>query len=170
MRKNMEYKGYHAHVAYDYESRVLYGKIEGIKDLVDFYVEDTKKAEEAFHEAVDDYLEFCREVGKTPEKEYRGSFNVRIAPELHRELAVCAGSEGKSLNSLVELAIKSFLERRKAAARKGASKGEEVSHTTSFHLGTLRDFVGDGAEAVTSEDYRSSVQGGIINNPKEGEE
>ena len=60
--------------------------LEGINDLVDFECEDLKGVEKEFHEAVDDYLEFCKEVGKEPDKEYKGTFNVRISPELHKRL------------------------------------------------------------------------------------
>jgi len=46
-----------------------------------------------------------KEAGKEPVKSYKGSFNVRISPELHREAAVMANSKGLSLNALVEMAI-----------------------------------------------------------------
>ena len=57
------------------------------KDLVLYRIEcaDIQNVEKEFHEAVDDYLEFCKEVGKEPDKEYKGSFNVRISLELHKK-------------------------------------------------------------------------------------
>lgn len=83
MRKNiLEYKGYHTKIEFDSEELVLRGKIEGINDLVNFECENIQDIEKEFHEAVDDYLEFCKEVGK----EYKGSFNVRINPQLHKQL------------------------------------------------------------------------------------
>lgn len=88
---------------------VLRGKIEGINDLVDFECEDIKGIEKEFRAAVDDYLEFCKEVGKNPEKEYKGTFNVRIDPELHKKLANEASKSGDSLNSCVEKAIEMFV-------------------------------------------------------------
>ena len=85
MKSNvLEYKGYYTRIEYDTEGLVLRGKIEGINDLVTFECEDTKKVEEEFHKAVDEYLNFCKEVGKTPEKEYKGTFNIRISPKLHK--------------------------------------------------------------------------------------
>ena len=39
------------------------------------------------------------------EKQYKGSFNVRIKPELHREAAIVAKRNNISLNQLVERAI-----------------------------------------------------------------
>ncbi len=105
----LEYKGYHAKIEFDADTFVLRGKIEGINDFVNFESSDMVKIVEEFHNAVDDYLEFCKEVGKEPDKEYRGTFNVRITPELHRKLALRAFKEGESLNSLVEKSIEKYI-------------------------------------------------------------
>ena len=88
MSNVLEYKGYHTKVQYDTETCILHGKIEGIRDFVNFETSNPEEVEKEFHAAVDDYLEFCEEVGKAPDKEYRGTFNVRINPTLHRELAL----------------------------------------------------------------------------------
>lgn len=65
MLKNiLEYKGYHTKIEFDSEELVLRGKIEGINDLVNFECKDIKDVEKEFHEAVEDYLAFCKEVGK----------------------------------------------------------------------------------------------------------
>lgn len=111
MMKNniLEYKGYHTKVEFDSEECVLRGKIEGINDLVSFECEDIKRVEKEFHEAVDDYLEFCKEVGKEPDKEYKGTFNVRINPELHKRLANMAMKNGDTLNATVEKAIQEYV-------------------------------------------------------------
>jgi predicted HicB family RNase H-like nuclease len=60
---------------------------------------------EDFHNAVDEYLEFCKKSDKQPEKPFKGSFNVRIQPDLHRKAALTASSRGISLNAFVEDAI-----------------------------------------------------------------
>lgn len=111
MMKNniLEYKGYHTRIEFDTEEFVLRGKIEGINDLVNFECEDIKDLETEFHEAVDDYLEFCKEVGKEPDKEYKGSFNVRISPDLHKKLAIIAVKNGDTLNASVEKAILEYV-------------------------------------------------------------
>ena len=106
MKSILEYKGYHTKIEFDSIDMVLRGKIEGINDYVDFECEDPKCVEAEFHKAVDDYLEFCKEVGKEPEKEYKGTFNVRIAPELHKKFVIFAMKNGESLNSAVEKAIR----------------------------------------------------------------
>ena len=110
MKNNLlEYKGYHTKIEFDSEGLVLRGKIEGIGDLVDFECESSKDAEKEFHTAVDAYLEFCKEVGKEPDKEYKGTFNVRISPELHKKLVNVAMKNGDSLNASVEKAIQGYI-------------------------------------------------------------
>ena len=64
-----EYKGYHAKIEFDYDSLILFGKIEGIKDLVMFESEHASEIESEFHKAVDDYLQLCEENGMIPECE-----------------------------------------------------------------------------------------------------
>ena len=64
----MRYKGYTAEISEDPETGALYGKISGIRDFVNFEAESLDDVKKKFHAAVDDYLEFCREMGKYPER------------------------------------------------------------------------------------------------------
>lgn len=105
----LEYKGYHTKIEFDSEELVLRGKIEGISDLVNFECDNIKEVEKEFHEAVDEYLEFCKEVGKEPDKEYKGVFNVRISPDLHKKLANLAMKNGETLNACAEKAIRRYV-------------------------------------------------------------
>lgn len=109
MKNVLEYKGYHTKIEFDSEALVLRGKIEGIKDLVNFESTDISNVEEEFHAAVDEYLEFCKEVGKEPDKEYKGTFNIRISPELHKKLVVVAMRNGETLNATVEKALTEYV-------------------------------------------------------------
>ena len=54
---------------------------------------------------VDDYLDLCAQSGTEPEKAYKGNFNVRISPELHKQAVVAAMARNVSLNSFVEASI-----------------------------------------------------------------
>ena len=105
MKNVLEYKGYYTQVEYDYDDCVLYGKIEGIGDLVNFDSESASGIEQAFHEAVDEYLAFCSEMGKEPDKTYKGSFNIRMSPEMHRQAAYQAAKAGLTLNQYVSNAV-----------------------------------------------------------------
>ncbi|MGN0370693.1 MAG: type II toxin-antitoxin system HicB family antitoxin [Butyrivibrio sp.] len=110
MNKNiLEYKGYHTKIEFDTKEMVLRGKIEGINDLVNFESKSIQEVEKEFRNAVDDYLEFCSEVGKQPEKEYKGIFNIRINPELHKKLAMVSSKNGDTLNATVEKAIEEYV-------------------------------------------------------------
>ena len=57
-----DYKGYYTLIHFDSEDKVLYGKIEGIDDLVTFESDSAKEIEKEFHDAVDDWLEFRKEL------------------------------------------------------------------------------------------------------------
>jgi len=59
----------------------------------------------AFKESVDDYLVWCESEGVEPEKPYSGKFNVRLPPQLHRQMAILAKKRHMSLNSFVEKAL-----------------------------------------------------------------
>lgn len=109
MKNVLTYKGYSARPEYSVEDQIFYGKILGIDDLVDFYAENAKDLEKEFHAAVDDYLEYCKEIGKKPEREFNGVFNVRVSSELHKKAYYEAVEESVSLNKLVEQALKEYL-------------------------------------------------------------
>lgn len=69
MSSQLEYKGFHANVEIDFEANEFYGELEGISDFVNFISdigEGVPGIVREFHSAVDDYLEFCNEVGKEP--------------------------------------------------------------------------------------------------------
>lgn len=105
----MEYKGYTGTVEFSAENNILFGKVTGINGLVSYEGKSVSELREDFESAVDDYLEMCRENGVEPQKCYKGSFNVRISPELHRSLAVFATSHNMTLNAAVEQALKNFV-------------------------------------------------------------
>ena len=101
----LKYKGYIGSVAYSEPDKVFFGKLEGIDDLVNYEGESVSELTAAFHEAVDDYLIFCEEHNCKPEKSYSGSFNVRISPATHRDIANRASEAGISINAFVKKAL-----------------------------------------------------------------
>lgn len=105
MKDVLTYKGFLGSIHFDAEDKVFHGKIEGINDLVTFEGDSVKEIIKAFHEAVDDYITLCKEVGKEPFKSAKGSFNVRISPEIHKKALEKAAILGISLNQLVQKAI-----------------------------------------------------------------
>jgi len=105
MANTIEYKGYIGSIEYSSEDKCFFGKLEMIDDLVTFEATTALELEDNFHLVVDDYLETCKALGREPQKVYKGVFNVRIEPELHKKVYQEALKSGVSLNSFVRLAL-----------------------------------------------------------------
>lgn len=104
------YKGYDSVVSIDTSAGVLSGRITGIKDVVHFEASSVPELEAAFHEALDDYLEWCQELGVQPDKPYSGNVLVRMPPELHKALARRALRDHSSINAIAVSAIDEHLQ------------------------------------------------------------
>ena len=104
--KNLEYKGYTGSIEYSKEDGQLYGKVLGIKGLISYEGDTGKKLEADFMDAINTYLADCIKDRVAPEKPFKGSFNVRIPPKLHRKAALLAMEENSSLNSFVAESIR----------------------------------------------------------------
>lgn len=101
MKDFMQYKDYYGSVHFDDEDLIFYGKIEFIRALVSYEATDAKGLKKVFEEAVDDYLETCRNQKIEPEKPFKGSLNVRLGPELHRRIAIAAEQHHLSINKFI---------------------------------------------------------------------
>lgn len=99
MKNILEYKGYKAVISYEPGDRDFHGRVVNVSDTIHFSGHTPEKLEKAFHESVDDYLEFCREDGVAPEKPFSGRFVLRMDADTHMQLAALAAAEGKSLNA-----------------------------------------------------------------------
>ncbi len=108
----MNYKGYIATVEYDEDARIFAGEVINTRTVITFQGSTVDELESEFHNSVDDYLDWCKEDGISPEKPYSGHFNVRFEPVVHREAAVAAKDMGISLNKFVETAVKDKLAAR----------------------------------------------------------
>lgn len=103
----LQHRDYQGEVKFDGESLVI--RILHIDDFITTQVDRASDAQAAFAELVDDYIETCAEVGKQPNKPFKGSFNVRMSPALHRRAAFAAAARGETLNSFVVTAIEESL-------------------------------------------------------------
>lgn len=97
----MNYKDYTARIEFDEASETFHGRIEGIRDIITFEGGSVEELKKAFHDSVDDYLQWATEEGFTPERPYSGRLMLRLPPDLHRRAAVLAQKRGESLNTLV---------------------------------------------------------------------
>lgn len=97
----MEYKGYFGKVEFDDEANIFCGEIINLRDVVTFQGETVTTLRKAFHDSIDDYIDFCASRGEEPEKPYSGKFIVRVDPELHKTIFIEAKKTGKSINAWV---------------------------------------------------------------------
>jgi predicted HicB family RNase H-like nuclease len=109
MSETLQYKGYDGLVLYSAEDKLLFGHIAGIRDMVTYEGTDVQSLETNFHAAIDEYLAFCKETGKTPDTPFKGTFNVRVGPDLHKRAALLAESRKTKLNTVVQQALEEYL-------------------------------------------------------------
>ena len=102
MTNSMSYKGYSARIEYDDDDEIFTGRLAGIRDGVGFHADTVEALREAFHDAVEDYIETCAKIGKEPQKAFSGQVMFRVNPEVHRKAALAAELAGKSLNQWAE--------------------------------------------------------------------
>lgn len=110
MSNTLEYKGYIGSVEFSAEDEVFHGKLEGIRDLVSYEATEVEGLKRAFHQAVDDYLTTCEKKHKKPEQAFKGVFNVRVRPDLHRRAFIYSTEHRKKLNNIVSEALEQYLE------------------------------------------------------------
>lgn len=102
MNKNfIEYKGYYGTASFDAEELIFYGKLDFVKALVTYEATTAKQLKE-FENAVDDYLDTCKEKAIEPEQPFKGSLNIRLGKELHRKIALAANSQELSINAFIK--------------------------------------------------------------------
>lgn len=97
----MSYKGYAARIDYSDEDDCFVGHLAGINDVIGFHGESVSELHAVFEEAVDDYIETCKKLGRSPQKPYSGHIMLRVPAELHARTAMIAEAKGKSLNAWV---------------------------------------------------------------------
>lgn len=81
----MRYKGYTGSVEYSEDDNCLFGKVQGLdKRTCILYEGNTvDELKTDFENAIDSYLESCKERGVVPRQPYSGTLNIRISPEIH---------------------------------------------------------------------------------------
>ena len=105
----MKYQGYEAIIEYDDDDRIFVGRVINTRDVIAFDGMTVDELEASFKAVIDEYLEDCAAINKDPDKPYSGKFNLRLPPELHRQVAIQAEREGQSLNSYIELVLQNAI-------------------------------------------------------------
>lgn len=110
MTKNLKYKKYTGSVEYSEEDGVFFGKLLYITDLILYEAESEDQLQKSFEDAVNEYLEDCKRDDRQPNEPCKGSFNVRVDPEVHLELKFMAIRNKTTLNEIVRRACTAALE------------------------------------------------------------
>ena len=104
----MEFKGYQGEVSY--EDGRLRVQVLHVSDFLSAECDSATEIESAFHELIDEHLSECEALGVAPNKSFKGSFNVRLPPAVHRQATMAATRVGQSLNAWIGGAVKAKLE------------------------------------------------------------
>jgi predicted HicB family RNase H-like nuclease len=97
----MTHDGYVAAIELDEEAGLFHGEVINTRAVLTFQGRTLNELKAAFADAIADYIDWCRERGKEPERPYSGKFTLRISPELHRRVVAGAARNGKSINTFV---------------------------------------------------------------------
>ena len=97
----LRYKGYTGKVEFDEEAEIFHGEVCGLRDVVTCQGRSAKELKKAFRDSIDDYLDFCTELGQEPDRPFSGKMIVRMPPDLHRDLHNAAAAQEVSLNALI---------------------------------------------------------------------
>jgi predicted HicB family RNase H-like nuclease len=122
----IHYKDFQGSVEFEDDRLII--RILHIEDLITAEIDSAAQAQTAFAELVEDYLATCAEVGKEACRPFKGSFNVRVTPELHRQVAIAAADRGESMNSWIAAALEERIDRQKAGSERNRA-----------HIGVQRD-------------------------------
>lgn len=106
----MEYKGYFGRVEFDDSVNAFVGSVVNCRDTITFQATDVASLVEAFHDSVDDYLDWCASEGVQPEKPYSGKLQLRLGEELHKAVALAAAAEGESINAYITRKLREDVE------------------------------------------------------------
>lgn len=110
----LHYKGYTGTIEPQLEDNRLFGKLAFIRDLVTYEADTLAELKREFEFSVESYLESCHALGRQPDQPFKGTFNIRTSPDLHRAAMLAASEEDVSLNAFVNQAIVEKLERMQA--------------------------------------------------------
>jgi predicted HicB family RNase H-like nuclease len=70
----IEYEGYTGVIEFDASIDAFHGRVVGLQDVVTFEGRSLDELRREMAESVEDYLALCGQVGKDPERPYRGEF------------------------------------------------------------------------------------------------
>lgn len=109
MKNTFNYKGFYGSMEVSPEDECLVGEVLFTHSKIIYIGETIPELKQAFEDAVDAYLDHCNDKGIEPEKSMSGSFNIRISPDQHKQLALKALELNCSINACVVTAVEQFI-------------------------------------------------------------
>ena len=94
----MMYRGYAARIDYSEDDSCFVGHIAEIKDVVGFHGESVAELRDAFEEAVNDYLQTCAKLNRSPQKPFSENRVSGVLPQVDAGIARAVEVSGKSIN------------------------------------------------------------------------
>ena len=111
MSSTLKYKNFIATVKYSAEDEAFIGRVEGINSVVSFEGQSVQELKDAFRDAVENYLDFCKRKGIAEvRRTYNGVLNIRIPSDIHGRVAMYAKNQGTSINAFIRDSIERKLE------------------------------------------------------------
>ncbi len=98
----IEYKGYLGVFNFEPDSGSFHGTVVNTNDVISFYGSSVAELRREMRRSVEEYLAFCREQDRPPEKPFSGKLMLRTTPELHRKVALQAARHRLSMNAWVQ--------------------------------------------------------------------
>jgi predicted HicB family RNase H-like nuclease len=129
------YKEYTGSAIISVQDKCLHGRILFIDDIITYEGSSVEELQAAFEEAVDEYIVYCERTGKSPNKPYSGTFNIRIGSELHKKAAEAAYSGGIALNEYITRAV------QERVNQNGVTKVEHTHKHVVVYSDKPRDLV-----------------------------
>ena len=129
--ETLEHRDYLGSIEFSVEDRMLFGEVLFIRDTIIYQGRDIDELIESFTGSVDQYLEDCETLGRDPNKTFGGTFNVRVGPKRHRELACLAYKQNDTINGLINNAIDDFVEKHETEEKTAWRASLEVTQNTA---------------------------------------
>jgi predicted HicB family RNase H-like nuclease len=97
----LNYKGYIGQVEFDDEVDIFHGDVINTRAVITFQGRTVQEIKAAFRDSIEDYLEFCAELGEEPEKPYSGDLRLKLPPQVHRDITRIAKLENKAVETWI---------------------------------------------------------------------
>ena len=106
MNNTIQYKGYVGSVEFSEEDSIFYGKVLGIRSLISYEGENAAELLNDFHDAVDDYLKYCK---ASEPRTIDSLTNADLDAKLSHSYAQAIAGEGKPLDEVFDELEKSLV-------------------------------------------------------------